>query len=776
MPRLAAVLFCVLGLFASTARAEEKAEQFQFQADVNKLMDIIINSLYSKKEIFLRELISNGSDALDKTRFMSLTDPSVLGEGDTAKLEMKLIADKDAKTLTLIDRGCGMSKDDLINQLGTVAQSGTSSFIEAFSEGADVNLIGQFGVGFYSVYLVADNVAVHSKSNEDDNQWVWESTADSTFSIREKLEEEDDLGRGTKIVLSLKEDCLEFLEEERLKGLIKRYSEFINFPIYLYTSKEEEEEVPIEEGDASEAEGEEEEEEEGGDDEEVTDAEEEDEEDDAPKTKKVKKTVHDWELINDAKALWTRNPSDITDEEYKSFYQSLTKDFGEPLTHTHFSAEGEVEFKSILYIPKDAPPDAYQDYNKKQNNLKLYVRRVMITDEFDELLPRYLSFIKGVVDSDSLPLNVSREMLQQNKVLKVIGKKMTRKALAMIKSMADADKKEDEDEEEEEDGEKKEVEEKEEKEDEGESKYTQFWKSFGKFIKMGLIEDAANRTRLAKLLRYATSKSGDKEISLEEYVSNMKEDQKNIYYISGEDKESLLKSPSVEKLLAMDIEIIFMTDAVDEYTVQHLTEYEGKRLINASREGLKLEEGDKEKKREDKYKTMFKPLLDYAKDVLGKKVEKVSISKHLVQSPVVVLSADYGWTAQMEKVMKSQAFADQSKFEFMKSKRMFEVNPRHPMIVELNTRLSEKPEGDDKLKDMVVSLYLSAVVAAGYQLMPEDAQDFGERVARVVANDLNVEPDAELAPEVEVEDEPEDAEEEEEEEEEAEESTDKDEV
>jgi len=527
----------------------------------------------------------------------------------------------------------------------------------------------------------------------------------------------------------------------------------------------------------SDSEEEEEEEEEEVSEDEVSDAEEEDEEDDTPKTKKVKKTVNDWELINDAKALWTRNPSDITDDEYKSFYQSLTKDFGEPLTHTHFSAEGEVEFKSILYIPKEAPYDLYQDYYKKQSNLKLYVRRVMITDEFDELLPRYLGFIKGVVDSDSLPLNVSREMLQQNKVLKVIGKKMTRKALAMIKSMADADKKDDDEEDEEGDEDKK-VEEKEESSDDEESKYQKFWKAFGKYIKMGLIEDAANRTRLAKLLRYATSKSGDKEISLEDYVSNMKEDQKNIYYISGEDKESLLKSPSVEKLLSMDIEIIFMTDSVDEYTVQHLTEFEGKRLINASREGLKLEEGDKEKKREEKYKELFKPLLDYAKDILGKKVEKVQISKHLVQSPVVVLSADYGWTAQMEKVMKSQAFADQSKFEFMKSKRMFEVNPRHPMIVELNSRLKEKSEGDEQLKDMIMSLYLSAVVSAGYQLMPEDAQDFGERVGKLVSSTLAVEPDAELAPELVIEDEPEDAEEEEEEEEESEEegSADKDEV
>jgi len=766
-------VMAAVALFATPGACEEaKGEQFQFQADVNKLMDIIINSLYSKKEIFLRELISNGSDALDKTRFMSLTDPSLLGEGETAKLEMKLIADKDKKTLTLIDRGCGMSKDDLINQLGTVAQSGTSSFIEAFSEGADVNLIGQFGVGFYSVYLVADSVAVHSKSNEDDKQWVWESTADSTFSISEDSGE--DLGRGTKIVLSLKEDCLEFLEEERLKGLIKRYSEFINFPIYLYTTKEEEEEVPIEEGD-SDSEEEEEEEESEDEEEEVSDAEEEDDADDAPKTKKVKKTVNDWELINDAKALWTRNPSDITDEEYKSFYQSLTKDFGEPLTHTHFSAEGEVEFKSILYIPKEAPTDLYNDYYKKQANLKLYVRRVMITDEFDELLPRYLGFIKGVVDSDSLPLNVSREMLQQNKVLKVIGKKMTRKALAMIKSMADAEKKDDDDEDEEGEEKKDEAEEKEGDDDE-EGKYVKFWKAFGKYIKMGLIEDAANRTRLAKLLRYATSKSGDKEISLEDYVANMKEDQKNIYYISGEDKDSLLKSPSVEKLLSKDIEIIFMTDSVDEYTVQHLTEFEGKRLINASREGLKLDDSDKDKKREEKYKEMFKPLMDFAKDLLGKKVEKVAISKHLVQSPVVVLSADYGWTAQMEKVMKSQAFADQSKFEFMKSKRMFEINPRHPMIVELNSRLTEKPEGDAEITDMVMSLYLSAVISAGYQLMPEDAMDFGERVIRMVSTGLSVEEGAELAPELEVADEPEDTEEEEEETEEEEESGDKDEV
>jgi len=403
-----------------------------------------------------------------------------------------------------------------------------------------------------------------------------------------------------------------------------------------------------------------------------------------------------------------------------------------------------VEFKSILYIPKEAPHDLYNDYYKKQSNLKLYVRRVMITDEFDELLPRYLGFIKGVVDSDSLPLNVSREMLQQNKVLKVIGKKMTRKALAMIKALADAEKKDDEEE-----GDEAVEKSDEEDEDDESGKYAEFWKAFGKYIKMGLIEDTANRTRLAKLLRYATSKSGDKEISLEEYVANMKEDQKHIYYISGEDKDALMKSPSVEKLIAMDYEIIFMTDAVDEYTVQHLTEFEGKRLINASREGLKLEEGDKDKKREDMYKDMFKPLLDYIKEILGRKVEKVLISKHLVASPVVALSADYGWTAQMEKVMKAQAFTDQSKFEFMKSKRNFGINPRHPMIIELNNKI-KAGNANEATEDSVMSLYLSAVVGAGYPLTPEDAMDFSSRVGRIVSQNIGVPMDAELAPELEV--------------------------
>jgi len=731
-------------------------ENFQFQADVNKLMDIIINSLYSKKEVFLRELISNASDALDKIRFMSLTEEGVLGEGEQAKLEMKIVADKEAKTLSIIDRGVGMTREDLIQHLGTVAQSGTSSFIEAFSEGADVNLIGQFGVGFYSVYLVADTVTVTSKSNEDDKQWIWESSADSTFSIYEDPAGPT-LGRGTQITLHLKEDCLEFLEEERLRDLVKHYSEFINFPIYLYTTKEVEEEVLVDD-EAEGSEEEEEEEEEGAEeDEDDADVEDAEDDDDEPKTKKVKRTVNDWELVNDAKALWTRNPADVDEEEYQAFYKTLSKDHKSALTYTHFNAEGEVEFKSILYVPTEAPHDLYNDYYKKVKNIKLYVRRVMITDEFDELLPRYLGFIRGVVDSDSLPLNVSREMLQQNKVLKVIGKKMTRKVLAMIKSMADAEKR---GEEEEEDADKKEDDEDDEDDEDESKKYAKFWKAFGKYIKMGLMEDSANRTRLAKLLRYTTSKT-EKDISLEDYVSRMQEDQKNIYYISGENREALLKSPAVEKLLAKDIEVIFMTEAIDEYTVQHLTEFEGKRLINAAREGLKLDEDDREKKLMDHYKTQFMPLINFIRDTLGGKVDKVSISKHLVSSPALVTTADYGWTAQMEKVMKAQAFADNQRYEFMKAKRNFEINPRHPLIVELNKKVEADSE-DAQAADMLTSLYMSSVLQAGYQLSPEDVSDFAARVASVVTSGLGVDPKAGLVPEPELPDEPEEEEAEEE--------------
>ncbi|KAJ6681016.1 hypothetical protein OIU74_019487 [Salix koriyanagi] len=462
------------------------AEKFEFQAEVSRLMDIIINSLYSNKDIFLRELISNASDALDKIRFLSLTDKEVLGEGDNAKLDIQIKLDKEKKILSIRDRGIGMTKEDLIKNLGTIAKSGTSAFVEKMQTSGDLNLIGQFGVGFYSVYLVADYVEVISKHNED-KQYVWESKADGAFAISEDTWNEP-LGRGTEIRLHLREEAGEYLEESKLKDLVKKYSEFINFPIYLWASKEVDVEVPADEDESSDEAAESS----SSDDGESEKSEDEDAED-KPKTKTIKETTYEWELLNDVKAIWLRNPKEVTEEEYTKFYHSLAKDFGDekPLAWSHFTAEGDVEFKAVLFVPPKAPHDLYESYyNANKANLRLYVRRVFISDEFDELLPKYLNFLMGLVDSDTLPLNVSREMLQQHSSLKTIKKKLIRKALDMIRKIAD------EDPDEANDKDKKDVENS--SDDEKKGQYAKFWNEFGKSIKLGIIEDSVNRNRLAK--------------------------------------------------------------------------------------------------------------------------------------------------------------------------------------------------------------------------------------------------------------------------------------
>merc|ERR1711966_399756 len=539
---VAAMCISSEGVMAEEETAGAPAEKFEFQAEVTRLMDIIINSLYSNKEIFLREIISNASDALDKIRFLSVTDKDAIGEGEVAKLDIKIAADKEKDTLTLTDKGVGMTKQDLINNLGTIAKSGTSSFLEKLKEGGDINLIGQFGVGFYSVYLVADKVTVRTKHN-DDKQYIWESTADSSFTIKE--DPESDLGRGTEITLHLKDDCKEFTEGDKIKDLVKKYSEFISFPIYLKETKTVEKEVPVEEEEKKEEEkkeGEEKKDDDKKDDLDVKDG----DEASKPKTKKVSEEVVEWNQVNSEKAIWTRSARDVEEEEYNRFYKTISKDSENPLTKLHFSAEGEIEFKSILFIPSKAPYDLLEG-KAKSNAIKLYVRRVFITDEFEDMMPRWLSFIKGVVDSEDLPLNVSREMLQTSKVLRVIKKKLVTKALEMICKMAEKKKKKDDDEEE-----KKEGEEEKEKnpaeEAEDNENYLKFWKEFNKAIKLGLYEDSSNRTKLAKLLRFQTSKTGDNWTSLEKYISRMAKGQKNIYYISAEGKEAAEKSPYLERL------------------------------------------------------------------------------------------------------------------------------------------------------------------------------------------------------------------------------------
>lgn len=539
-------------------------------------MDIIVHSLYSNKDIFLRELVSNGADALDKVRFLSITDKAILGDATAAALPLgiQISANKTRRLLTIRDTGIGMTKEDLVNNLGTIARSGTAAFIEQAQKGGDINLIGQFGVGFYSVYLVSDYVEVITK-HANDKQWVWESSASGNFAVSEDTEGEP-LGRGTQINIYVKEGAEEYLEEDKLRELVQRYSEFINFPISLLVEKTTEKEVPIEESEeaaekpADEAAGTEDKKEDVA----VEEEPEGEEKDAAPKTKKVTETTLEWEVLNDAKALWLRPPGDVQTEEYEGFYKALVKnEYDKPLAHTHFRAEGDVDFKAVLYVPTSPPPDMYDNYYVKKPRVKLYVRRVLVSDSFEELLPKWLSFLVGLVDSDTMPINVSREMLQMSEGIKVIRKKLVRKALEMIKRLSDDEAKAQEFDAEESKGKgwlglggKKPTDEEAEAAKTAIKKYADFWRSFGKAVKMGVVEDAANRRRLLPLLRFQTSASEGNLTSLDAYVSRMKENQTSIYYLVGTGGiEELKRSPFVEALVSKGYEVIYFTDPLDEY-------------------------------------------------------------------------------------------------------------------------------------------------------------------------------------------------------------------
>jgi len=643
-----------------------------------------------------------------------------------------------------------MTKQDLINNLGTIAKSGTSSFLEKLKEGGDVNLIGQFGVGFYSVYLVADKVTVRTKHN-DDVQYIWESTADSSFTIKEDPEG-NTLGRGSAITLHLKDDCKEFTEGDKIKDLVKKYSEFISFPIYLKETKTVEKEVPVEE--EPEEKKEEEEKKEGEDEEKKDDLEVKDgDETDKPKTKKVNEEVVEWTQINSETAIWTRSPRDVEEDEYSRFYKTISKDTEDPLTKMHFSAEGEIEFKSILFVPGKAPYDLLEG-KAKSNSIKLYVRRVFITDEFEDLMPRWLSFIKGVVDSEDLPLNVSREMLQTSKVLRVIKKKLVTKALEMIRKMAEKKKKK---EDEEEDEEKKEDDEKEAPspadEAEDNENYIKFWKEFNKAIKLGLYEDSSNRTKLAKLLRFQTTLSGDNWTSLEKYISRMKKGQKHIYYMSAETKEAAEKSPYLERFRKKGIEVLYYTDPIDEYAMPQLTEFKGFQFMGANKENLKFDDDEEEEKKLKKLTETHKKLTDWLKETLGSKIEKAVVSNRLLETPAIIVSSQYGWSTNMERIMKAQTMGNADKSQAMVSQKTFEINPSHPIIRELKSRI-ENDDKDSEASDVAHTLFDVALVGTG--LTPSDPTEFGARLQVLMRLGLGVSKDAPLEePEVPADPEPE---------------------
>ncbi|GAB2233740.1 hypothetical protein Droror1_Dr00002969 [Drosera rotundifolia] len=672
--------------YESTAAASDAGdsvgEKYEYQAEVSRLMDLIVHSLYSNKEVFLRELISNASDALDKLRFLSVTDPGLLK--DAVDLDIRIQTDKDNGIVTITDTGIGMTHQELVDCLGTIAQSGTAKFLKALKDskdaGADNNLIGQFGVGFYSAFLVSDRVTVATKSPKSDKQYVWEGEANaSTYTIREETDPDKLLPRGTRITLFLKRDDKAFAHPERIQKLITNYSQFVSFPIYTwqekgYTKEVEVDEDPVEakkDGDDNQGET-------------------------KKKTKKVVERYWDWELTNETQPIWLRTPREVTTEEYNEFYKKTFNDYLEPLASSHFTTEGEVEFRSILYVPEVASQGKDDILNSKTKNIRLYVKRVFISDDFDgELFPRYLSFIKGVVDSNDLPLNVSREILQESRIVRIMRKRLVRKAFDMILGISMSENRDD---------------------------YEKFWQSFGKHIKLGCIEDKENHKRLGPLLRFFSSQSEDQMISLDEYVENMKPEQKHIYYIAADSVSSAMNTPFLEKLLEKDLEVLLLVDPIDEIAIQNLKNYKEKDFIDISKENLDL--GDENEEKAEAMKKEFGQTCDWIKKRLGDKVASVQISNRLSSSPCILVSGKFGWSANMERLMKAQQ-VDTTTFDFMKGRRVLEINPDHPIIRSLNAACIHSPDDQESLQAIDL-LFDAAMVTSGFTL--ENPSQVGAKI------------------------------------------------
>lgn len=668
------------------------AETFAFQAEINQLMSLIINTFYSNKDIFLRELISNASDAIDKARYNALQKPSELRD-----YKINITGNKEDKTLVIEDNGIGMTKDDMVKCLGTIANSGTKQFMEALQAGTDVSMIGQFGVGFYSAYLVANTVKVYS------GKYCWESSAGGSFTIDEM--EEPVVEHGVRIVLGMKDESVDYLEENKIREIVKKHSEFINYPINLWTVRQETKEVPDEEEKSKEEENTEESEE-GK----VEDVTEDDSEEKKPKVKTVTEEVTEWKQLNTQKPLWLRKPDEVTKEDHSAFYKSLSNDWDDYLQAKHFVAEGQIEYKSVLYIPKRAPFDMFSSANKKKNNIKLYVKRVFIMDKCEELMPEWLSFVTGVVDSEDLPLNVSREMLQQNKIMSVIRKNLVKKCIEMFNEIA---------------------------EDDDKSKFTTFYDNFQQSLKLGIHEDSTNRDKLVKLLRFYSSNHSSERVSLQDYVTNMKDNQEHIYFITGESKKAVENSPFVSGIKEKGYDVLFMTDPIDEYMCQHVREFEGKKMINITKDNTQFQEKNEEYENH---------LCKKMKEILN--VEKVVVSSRLGSAPCCIVSGEYGWSANMERIMKAQTLQSNMNMGMMMGgKKIMEINIKHPMIMKLQEGIMKTSMNEHVMKDVIQLMYDTAMVASGYS--HEDPSTFSSRIYKMIGLGINAdveeeEPEEEL--------------------------------
>lgn len=656
-------------------------------------MDLIINSLYSDRDIFLRELVSNAADACDKKRFLSLTEDS-----EAEQPQIKIRADPMENTLTIEDSGVGMTRDELVNNLGKIAQSGTRAFAEALGDGkADVQLIGQFGVGFYSAYLVADKVTVVTKSMQDPTKaYKWESEADSSYTISEASPDDLEGESGSKLILHLKDDANAYLEASKIEELLQRYSEFIEFPISIWKESTEYKQVPDEEANEDLAEGEE------------------------PKMKTVPETTEGFETVNNQKPIWLRSPREVTDGEYQDFYRSAFRNsYDQPMKHTHFVLEGQVECKAILYIPGMLPFELSKDmFDENSRNIRLYVKRVFINDSFDDLLPRWLKFVKGVVDSDDLPLNVSREILQKSKVLSIINKRLVRKSLDMIKDLADA----------EEDG-----------------QFVLFWNNFGKYLKVGIIEDDRNRDEIASYLRFFSSNSGEEYTSLDKYIENMPEDQKSIYYVTGEGKEKAAMSPVIEKIKSRGYDVLFATEPLDEIMFESLRSYKEKDIVDAAKDTLNLD-GDDEasKKKKEELNREYVDVISYLETLLSGQVQKVTVSDLLTDSPAALVQGAYGMSPSMQRYMKAQAVASGSELGGMDdmNKVCMEINPNHPIVKDLDKMVRANKESE-ATEDYARLLFDVAGMTSGYDV--DDMSSFAKRVMGLMSTGAVGEvPDAEV--------------------------------